>query len=139
MAYTDATLVDGSQYKRRVQALVSADMLPYESALGSGLVIGHLPKRIFIIGIYITTEDGSTWDNPVELYINGIAAPNIANKTMLSDKESVVEVKRQSNSSGITSPYWYIIVFIDMDADDGLTTEIVQPAIASDGSIAVRR
>lgn len=139
MAYTDATLVDGAQYKRRVQAFVSADLLPYEAALTGGVVLGYLPKRIFILGLYITTLDGvNTWTNPPELYIRGISAPNLLNKAILWDTEQVVEVKR-TGASGLSTPYVYIIVYIDLDADDGLTTEIVQPAIASDGSIAVRR
>ena len=139
MAYTDATLVDGAQYKRRVQAFVSADLLPYEAALTGGVVLGYLPKNIFIIRSYIATLDGAnTWINPPELYIRGTSASRLANKIVSWNTEQVVEVKR-TGSSGISVPYVYIVVYIDMDADDGLATEIVQPAIASDGSIAVRR
>lgn len=139
MAYTDATLIDGAQYKRRVQAFVSADLLPYEAALTVGVVIGYLPKRIFILGSYITTLDGAnTWLNPPELYIRGTQADHLTNKTALWHTEQVVEVRR-TGASGISTPYVYIIVYIDIDADDGLVTDIIQPAIASDGSIAVRR
>lgn len=139
MAYTDATLIDGAQYKRRVQAFVSADLLTYEAALTGGVVLGYLPKRIFILGAYITTLDGAnTWFNPPELYIRGISVDRLINKTALWHTEQVVEVKR-TGSSGLSVPYVYIVVYIDIDADDGFITEIVQPAIASDGSIAVRR
>lgn len=139
MAYTDATLVDGSQYKRRVQAFVSADLLPYESALTSGVVLGYLPKRIFILGAYITTLNGAnTWVNPPELSIRGTGVDHLINKTAFWNTEQVVEVRR-TGASGLSVPYVYIVVYIDIDTDDGLTTEIVQPAIASDGSIAVRR
>lgn len=139
MAYTDATLVDGAQYKRRVQAFVSAELLSYEAALTGGIVLGYLPKRIFILGAYITTLDGAnTWSNPPELYIRGTSVANLINKTAFWDTEQVVEVLR-TGASGVSAPYVYIIIYIDIDADDGLTTEIVQPAIASDGSIAVRR
>lgn len=138
MAYTDATLVDGAQYKRRVQAFVSADLLPYEAALTGGIVLGYLPKNIFIIGAYITTLDGAnTWANPPELYIRGTSIPSLINKTAFYNTEQVVEVKR-TGASGLSAPYVYIVMYIDMDTDDGLATEIVQPAIASDGSIAVR-
>lgn len=139
MAYTDATLVDGSQYKRRVQAFVSADLLPYEAALTGGVVLGYLPKRIFILGTYITTLDGaSTWLSPPELYIRGTSSDHLINKTVSWNTEQVVEVQR-TGASGLSVPYVYIIVYIDMDVDAGLATEIVQPAIASNGSIAVRR
>lgn len=139
MAYTDATLVDGAQYKRRVQAFVSADLLPYEAALTGGVVLGYLPKRIFILGAYITTLDGvNTWLNPPELFIRNISVDRLVNKTAFWHTEQVVEVKR-TGASGVSAPYVYIIIYIDIDADDGFTTEIVQPAIASDGSIAVRR
>ena len=139
MAYTDATLVDGAQYKRRVQAFVSADLLPYEAALTGGVVLGYLPKRIFILGAYITTLDGAnTWSLPPELYIRGTSSNRLIYKTVSWNTEQVVEVRR-TGASGLSVPYVYIIVYIDMDADAGLATEIVQPAIANDGSIAVRR
>lgn len=140
MAYTDATLVDGAQYKRRVQAFVSADLLPYESALTGGVILGYLPKNIFILGSYITTLDGAdTWPSPPELFIRGISSANLLNKTAFWHTEQVVEVKRAPGGSGLSVPYVYIIIYIDIDADDGLVTDIIQPAIASDGSIAVRR
>lgn len=138
MPYIDATAIDGSQYSYPVQCFVSPDMFPYDAAVsaGQGFVVGYLPSKVYVIGAWRVemTQGGNATSSVGELKVGGSSIA--ANR--LYEGNNVVEIKR-TNASGMTSSYAYVIEYLDLTANTGLGYLVKQPAIASDGTIAVRK
>lgn len=138
MAYKDATWIDGSNFSKLVQCFVSPNILPFDvgnTLIDNGLVLGYLPKKTFILNAWLleTVTGGQVFNLPVELKINGRA---VAISRYYAEG-ATVELKR-TNESGITKPYVYVIEYMNLGEDTGLSYQTKVPAIASDGSIARR-
>lgn len=139
MAYKDATWIDGSNFSKLVQCFVSPNLLPFSAGntlLDNGLVLGYLPKKTFILNAWLveTVTGGRVFNLPVELKING---SSVAVSRYYAEG-ATVEVKRTNADSTLTKPYVYIIEYMNLGEDTGLSYQTKVPAIASDGSIARR-
>lgn len=134
MAFTDYTCIDGSQYKKPVQVFVSAHLKDIKASVTQeGLVLGYLPAKSLILGvgrIDITTAEHVVL--PEELTIGG---NQVTQGSITGDLVEAIEVQGDITYTNSR----YIVIFTPLTRTSNEQLPTVQPAIASDGTVAVRR